>query len=96
MWEKPIWERVASLETNVPNIMQEIRDVKKTLNDFIKEIRDNYATKKELNDVKKHMVNGDDNDVAKEIADSNNRRLIWVVIITWIFTLCNTLIQLFK
>ena len=95
MWEN-MWERVASLETNIPNIMQDIKDIKKTMTDFIKEIRDNYATKKELNEVKEKICNDEEWEITKEVATMNNKRLIWVVIIQGIVALAVGLIWLIK
>ena len=96
MWDKPIWERVASLETNVPNIMQEIREIKKTMTDFIKEIRDNYATKKELNEVKDKICNDEESEVTKEVAKTNNKWIIIVAIIYLVMNLWIALIGLLK
>jgi len=53
--------------------MDEIKDVKKSLNDFIKEIRDNYATKKELNDVKEEVAMNKEEETTKEVAKTNNK-----------------------
>lgn len=96
MSDKPIWERVASLETNVPTIMQEIRDIKKSLNDFIKEIRDNYATKKELAEVKEEVALNKEEEATKEVAKTNNKWLIIVAIIYLVMNLGIALIGLLK
>lgn len=96
MWEKPMWERVASLETNIPNIMKEIGEIKKTMTDFIKEIRDNYATKKELNEVKEKICVEEEWEITKEITSMTNKRLIWVVIIQWIVAIVVWLIWVVK
>lgn len=97
MWDKPIWERVASLETLVKEtVMKEIKDLKDTMTDFIKEIRENYATKKELNEVKEKVCKDDENDLTKEVTSMNNRRLIWVVVIQWIFAIAIAIMWMLK
>lgn len=96
MSDKPIWERVTALETNVPTIMQEIRDIKKSLNDFIKEIRCNYATKKELEAVKEEVASNKEEETTKEVAKTNNKWLIIVAIIYLVMNLWIALIGLLK
>ena len=76
--------------------MQEIRDIKKTMTDFIKEIRDNYATKKELNEVKEKICNEEDWDIKKDIAKTNNKWIIVVAIIYWIINLWIALLWIIK
>jgi len=96
MWEKPIWERVTFLEATVPSMMEKIDRLDKTLMSFIKEIRDVYATKKELNEVKDKIYTEEENEITKEVASMNNKRLIWVVIIQWVFAICIALVGILK
>lgn len=96
MWDKPIWERTATLEANYYTVMEEIRDIKKTLSDFIKEIKDNYATKKELEAVKEEVAANKEEETTKEVAKTNNKWLIIVAIIYLVMNLWIALIGLLK
>lgn len=96
MSEKPIWERVTFLEANYVNFMKELKEIKNTMNDFIKEIKINYATKQELNEVKDKICQDEEESITKEVAGGNNRTAIIIVVVQWIIWMGIALIGLLK
>lgn len=75
-------QRVSTLEAIYPNMADDIKEIKMTMKDFIKEIKDNYATKEELKQVDLKATNADIKAVSavsrsSKFINRTLRRIIW-------------------